>query len=482
MIGSGELAIGRPRRPYLRSIGRVAGWGTAAVVSGAAVAYLVASGFWYLALGFVVSVPALVVVLRYPHATILVWLVVTPLVSITDSSAVRQAFWVVHRGLPLVTLLLVVLGALARVNDRRMPRLGWPEVLMAAYVVAGFLSIAYTSDTALATAYLFYERVVIPMCLYLLVRLLQPEEDTLRVLYPVVLAILLIQSLVGILSWIAPGLVPPIWLAHAGQRTNGTFRDPDVFGTMVLLCGLVLLHGGLSSARRWGRVLGMMAFSWALLMAFMTFSRGNWFAGLVVLAGTLVVYRQYARVVAGFLVVVLLVLLGSGVLTKQAQFAQERLTSQQAEESALVRLPVALAALRMLEEKPLAGWGYGNFDRYSRPFQGRVADLVSPEKPHASHNFFLTILAEQGLVGFALFVGPMFLWLRRTRANLSNLLPSERRLVLSLWLGVSAYVIVNNFSVMKTPFGLGCWWLTLGLIATLVHRAGLPSSREREPA
>ena len=40
----------------------------------------------------------------------------------------------------------------------------------------------------------------------------------------------------------------------------------------------------------------------------------------------------------------------------------------------------------------------------------------------------------------------------------------------SLWLVIAAFVIVNNFSVMKVTFGLGLWWLTLGLIGSTVHR------------
>ncbi|HEX6230472.1 MAG TPA: O-antigen ligase family protein [Actinomycetota bacterium] len=472
MIDSGRLEGTVGLRPPWRSLAGAAGWGSAAILGGAAVAYLVAGGLWYLALGLVLLVPALVLVLRHPLATIAVWLFVTPFVSVTDVPSVRQVFWLVHRGLPLVTLLVIVLGAISGAADRRLPRLGWPEVLMGGYVVAGFLSIAYTSPTRVATAYLLYERVVVPMCLYLIVRLLQPNEEDLRRVAPVVLFVLVSQSVVGIVSWVAPGALPSMWLVHVGERTDGTFGDPDVFGTTVLLSGLILLHVGLSSARRpRDRVWPVLVFSWAMLMAFLTFSRGNWLAGLLVAGGALYVYRRHARFVIGFVAVVLALLLASGMLSKQIQFAQKRLASEQSEESALVRLPVALAAVRMFEARPLVGWGYGNFDLYSRPFQTRIGDLISPEKPHASHNLFLTLLAEQGIVGLALFVAPMLVWLPRSRSSARNMLTSERRLVASLWLAIAAYAIVNNFSVMKTPFGLGLWWLALGLIASVVHRS-----------
>jgi O-antigen ligase len=467
------------RRSRLREPARAAGWTCVAVLSGAAVAYLVAGGLWYLALAVVLAVPALVLILRHPLATVAVWLVVTPFVSVTDAASLRQVFWVVHRGLPVAALLVIVLGSISRVDDRRLPRLGWPELTMAGYLLASVLSIAYTSDEQLAIGILLYDRVVVPMCLYLIVRLLRPDEGSLRRLLPVALFVLLSQSATGILSWVAPAALPSAWLVHVGERTAGTFNDPDVFGTTVLLCGLLLLHGGLSTARRpLDRIWPLLAFMWALLMVFLTFSRGNWLAGLLVLAGVLYLYRRYAIGVVGVSVLVLAVLLGSGMLTTQVELAQERLRSEDAQESALVRLPVALAAVRMFEAEPLLGWGYGNFDRYSRPFQGRVGDVVSPEKPHASHNLFLTILAEQGIVGFVLFLGPTLVWLVRFRANRLNMLIHHRTLAGALWLAILAYVIVNNFSVMKAPFGLGLWSLALGLIASLVDRARPLAARE----
>ena len=127
----------------------------------------------------------------------------------------------------------------------------------------------------------------------------------------------------------------------------------------------------------------------------------------------------------------------------------------------------------MFEAKPVAGFGYENFDRVARPFQGRIGDLVYPEKNHASHNLFLTLLAEQGIIGIALYLAPLLVWLARSVARRSRL-PVDgllgRRFVAVLWLALLAHIVVNNFSRMHLPFGLGMYWLTLGLVATLVGR------------
>jgi O-antigen ligase len=180
------------------------------------------------------------------------------------------------------------------------------------------------------------------------------------------------------------------------------------------------------------------------------------------------------------MIMLILLVITSGLMGEQIESAGRRLHSEQAEESALSRLPVAYAAIRMFEVRPIVGWGYGNFDLFDREFQARVGNLVSPDKDHASHNLYLTILAEQGLVGFVLFIGPMVYWLLRTRRSVANMPATglvDRRFPGMLWLGFACFVIVNNFSSMHVTFGLGLWWLTLGLIGSIVHRYSRQSAR-----
>ena len=131
------------------------------------------------------------------------------------------------------------------------------------------------------------------------------------------------------------------------------------------------------------------------------------------------------------------------------------------------------ASLRMIGEEPSFGWGYENFDRFDREFQRPVGNLVAPEKDHASHNLYLTIFVEQGIVGLVLFCGPAVWWLGRTKSRW-RYLPTHgitgRTLIGALWLVIAGHFIVNNFSRMQVPFGFGIYWLTLGLIASLVSR------------
>jgi O-antigen ligase len=126
----------------------------------------------------------------------------------------------------------------------------------------------------------------------------------------------------------------------------------------------------------------------------------------------------------------------------------------------------------MFLARPIFGWGFSNFDRYDREFQGRVGDLVNPEKDHASHNLYLTLLAEQGLTGFFLYVSPI-VWCAILSLIALPRMPTggfwSRKLLLVLWLVVVYFVVINNFFNVIVVYSLGLWWITLALLANLVH-------------
>jgi O-antigen ligase len=167
------------------------------------------------------------------------------------------------------------------------------------------------------------------------------------------------------------------------------------------------------------------------------------------------------------------IVINVGVLSHQFSWASDRLYSEQSTGSALDRLPAYFAAVRMFEVKPLFGWGYENFDRFDRQFQQRVFDLANDNKDHANHNAYLTILAEQGVVGALLYATPP-LWLllrsirlwRRPRAAGGG--PPGGALLVLLWLALLNIFVQNSFTPAWVTYGLGLWWLILGLIAGLV--------------
>jgi O-antigen ligase len=237
----------------------------------------------------------------------------------------------------------------------------------------------------------------------------------------------------------------------------------------LVFAGLLMLHAIDASSNRLLRLLFLVAFLLSGYSIFISFSRASWLAGLLVLMGSIYLYPKSMLKLALFLVPIALVLAGQ-FFSSQLQWARERLYSTESEQSAISRLPVMYAAYRMFEAKPFFGWGYGNFDLYDRRFQAPVAGLGTDNKDHASHNLYLTIIAEQGLVGIFLFIVPLLLWLVRSLKIVLRLPKTglwSRKLLILLWLALLSHIVVNNFANMRVVYGLGLWWLTLGLIANL---------------
>ncbi|UCG12904.1 MAG: O-antigen ligase family protein, partial [Deltaproteobacteria bacterium] len=124
-------------------------------------------------------------------------------------------------------------------------------------------------------------------------------------------------------------------------------------------------------------------------------------------------------------------------------------------------------------EKPLFGWGYGDYDLYNQRFKTRVLE-IAVSGTSTSHNTYLTVMAETGLITFVFYIFPLFYWLLRS-LKVRHWLPREglwsRGLLVLLWLVMIDHIIVSNFMDMIrfNKFGTTVWWMAMGLIANMVY-------------
>jgi O-antigen ligase len=453
-------------------------------VLGALLALMVAdfamSETYLLAIAGAVSLPIAAALYRRPIAVVALWIMLAPLVMVVDDTSARRVFWLVHRMLPLAALAATLLGPVLGTALRRLPRPGWLEFLMAGYLVASLLSIAYTSPARTADIYVLYDRVAVPMILFLVIRWAAPNDLTIDRWFPVLAFLVLSQTAFGVMSWVAPELLPDPWLNRAGSRTTGSLRHPNVYGISLLFGSALAFHLGRVAPRgSLRRIAAVPLLAIGCAMAVLTLSRATWLATVIVLIG---IACMHPRAVAKSFVVALpalALLLSSGALGITTEGTSNRLNSEQ---SALSRLPVVVASVRMLEAKPLTGWGYNRFDDVDQQFQESIPGLYVPKKNHASHNFYLTILAEQGFVGLALYLGPAVVLASRTARSREILRarPRDRLQVMTLWLVLAGHFTVTMFSNMRVSFGIGVWWICLGLIAVITDR--VQSFREEEDA
>jgi len=434
-------------------------------------AYLIVRGDWYIAIGLIVAGPVVFVLFKYPLFGVFLWLGIAQFLTVTESSQLRMAHWGIHRGIPVLSLGLLLLKQIFVADTRRLPKLGISEIAIFGYLIASIVSIIFSHSEPVPMVILFYDRVFIPMCLYLLIYLSRPRERDLRILVYVVLFIAAAQSFIGIMSWVAPQLLPDIWLDWLGLRTIGSLANPSVYTAALLFAGLILFQAGLTNKSKNRKFIYLSAFVVAGLCVFLSLSRASWLGGLLVGIGLTVIYPKF-MIRFGLIVVVVAILAGFFLLLGDPTLVQDRFYSEESETSALSRLPVTVASVRMFATKPVFGWGYGNFDLFDRQFyDNTVGSFAADNKDHASHNFFLSLLAEQGIIGFTLYMTPLIVLLVQSIRDYRRM-PDKgflnNKFIIVLWLVMVNFVVLYNFINLRVVYGVGLWWITLGLIASVL--------------
>ena len=258
---------------------------------------------------------------------------------------------------------------------------------------------------------------------------------------------------------------PPDTVYRDVTRATGTFGDPNELAA-VLVPGLIIA-GGLALTLKRAPLLRMAAAGAGVLCAagiFLTLSRG----GLIALAFALLVslfvsgrWRAQALVVT-----ILVVVSGLAYFSYVASDeAVERVTQL---EGGTGRSDLWNIGWRMVEDKPVTGVGVGNFPTASIHYllaPGAIErDEFIVDQPKATHNTYLQVQAELGLIGFTLFAAIiLFAMLCMLRAARIFERRGERTMELvarALFIAVAGLLAADFFISEQYSKQL---WLLLGL-------------------
>jgi O-antigen ligase len=182
-------------------------------------------------------------------------------------------------------------------------------------------------------------------------------------------------------------------------RVNSLFFDPNVYGRFLALVMLIVMVGVLWSARRREVVWGGLALAWlwgGLITSFSQSSIAALLLGLAVIAAwrwdaRATVYSAGALIAIGLVVVFAappglhIGLSGKGGSASNATSGRTKLIE---------------GGISLFGERPLQGFGPGAFAKEYRAHQ----HVTSSNATSASHTIPVTVAAEQGIVGVALYV------------------------------------------------------------------------------
>jgi O-antigen ligase len=452
----------------------VVGLGAAPIVGA-----LVASGNSEIALMAALAIPLMVVVLRWPIAAIVIYLLVVPFFVSRPTAELGPVLWALHRLMAPATL--IVLGIYHALGIRHSPfRRSFIDVLLIVFIVAGAANVFLLASNPIRMVMSFYDKLIIPIAIFWLVRAVGVSRRDITWLALVGMFAVGVQASIGVLSWLAPSALPDQWLGRAGERTVGTFGGPAPYTITLVFFALLLVY--LLIRERFGLMRSLVpAFLvLALLGIFLSLSRGSWLGAAVAAGGLAIMYpRQSLRFVA--IGVVLTAVALGGPLASPAGVAGERLEDS---DTITSRLITNEAAVRMIESRPFSGFGFGNFERYDEGFKRRSDDFAL-KLGGSSHNTYLNMAAELGVPLGALWASvPAWLLVRsiRERRRVRAMIPAALPLLPLLWLALADQFVVSNFLEMvhAYPWGTVLWCLTLGLIATILDDAASRRRHERD--
>jgi O-antigen ligase len=182
-------------------------------------------------------------------------------------------------------------------------------------------------------------------------------------------------------------------------RVNSLFFDPNIYGRFLALVMIAVTTIVLWSRRRREVLIGAGVLAWLLAGLITSFSQSS-IAALLLGLAVLAAYRWDVRAtvyVTGALVAIAAVVVlaappslhfglsGAGGSTSNATSGRTKLIS---------------GGLELFADRPLYGYGSGSFEtEYKRHGHASTANATS-----ASHTIPITVAAEQGIIGLAVYV------------------------------------------------------------------------------
>ncbi|MBE2316882.1 O-antigen ligase family protein [Solirubrobacter sp. CPCC 204708] len=190
-------------------------------------------------------------------------------------------------------------------------------------------------------------------------------------------------------------------------RVNSLFFDPNIYGRFL---ALVML--GLASVLLWAKrprnlllAIGALLVLWGGLLT--TLSQSS-FAALLLGLAVVAWLRFGAKYVVGPALVAA-VAAAVLVFAFPGALGIDSFDSDTLDDATSGRVELMQGGVDLAREQPLQGWGSGSFNAEYR----RAEDASGREATSASHTIPITVAAEQGLVGLALYVALLVLAFRR---------------------------------------------------------------------
>jgi putative inorganic carbon (hco3(-)) transporter len=409
-------------------------------------------------------------------------IVVRPSVSLSAglALAVFNSHWnELGIGLPLDRVLLATGATVALVREWRTNKdrlrtrpIHWLIALAAAWAIGSAL-VAGTIDERDARFLLLDRFSIVAFILFFVAPFAFREERDRRILLGTLvglggyLGVTAVIEETGPRDLLFPSYIDDPTVGIHFDRSRGPFVEAAGNGLALYACAVAAAIATITWTGRRARGTAAIVGALCLVGTLLTMTRAVWIAAIagtiVALLSTGVTRRYAAPVIALAAVLVVAVFAVSPTLLDRAE---ER---QNAEKPLWDRYNSNSAALRMIEERPAIGFGWGRYPDESAEYYRQ-----GPDYPLSGvrdvHNVYLANAAELGLIGVAL-------WIAALLAGVGSGALTRGPPSLKPWkIGLLAVATSYAVAAMTTPLAFTFPTLLLWLWA------GVATIREREPA
>lgn len=322
------------------------------------------------------------------------------------------------------TLLLVLFyaGSMGRADFRLdIAAVGfYPVVLLG----AAFLGVALSYAPSLSLRFLFYH-VSAALCVLVTVSAVRSTEDLKRLLSGGAVCVL-VSSLYGVYQRIQGVEVNRSYVdlkVNAGMpgRVESFFDNANTFCEVLLLLLPLVAALILCSKHLYSRLMAGGILIVGAAAAGMTYSRASWVGLACAMAVFVFLWRPRLIPLFAALCVLCIPILPDTIWNRILTIGNF------SDSSTLNRIPTLLAALEMIRSRPLRGIGLGAVvpKTYAADW-----NLYHANFPYVhSHNFYLEVWLQTGLLGVVSFVGALLWNIKQAARTVRRCTPSAARTI-----------------------------------------------------
>jgi len=219
-------------------------------------------------------------------------------------------------------------------------------------------------------------------------------------------------------------------------RVVSTFENPNVLGEFLLLMIPVTAAFVWNAPRGYNRFINFIAAGALCLCMIFTYSRGNW---LGLIAAIIIYISFYDRKFIWFGIILALL---SPLIMPQSIINRFLSIGDTSDTSTSYRVYIWFGTIKMLKDYWLCGIGLGSdafnmiYPRYA------YASIVAPH----SHNLYLQIIAENGILGIIVFLGMIVTYFKDTISAVNGRKKSILKAIcVALMAGMAGYFVQGAF-------------------------------------